>query len=60
MSLKQDIRTLALENLIDTCKEYKEKGYRLDQLLPKRERDNTCLLYTSRTCSLKIEKKLLK
>ena len=47
MSLKQDFRPLALENLIDTCKEYKEKGYRLDQLLPKLERDNTItLIYT--------------
>lgn len=47
MSLKQDFRPLALENLIDTCKEYKEKGYRFDQLLPKLERDNTItLIYT--------------
>ena len=47
MSLKQDFQPLALENLIDTCKEYKEKGYRLDQLLPKLERDNTItLIYT--------------
>lgn len=47
MSLKQDFRPLALDKLIDTCKEYKEKGYRLDQLLPKLERDNTItLIYT--------------
>ena len=47
MSVKQDFRPLALDQLIDTCKEYKEKGYRLDQLLPKLERDNTItLIYT--------------
>ena len=47
MSLKQDFRPLALDKLIDTCKEFKEKGYRLDQLLPKLERDNTItLIYT--------------
>lgn len=47
MSVKQDFRPLALDQLIDTCKEYKEKGYRLDQLLPKLERDDTItLIYT--------------
>ena len=47
MSVKQDFRTLALDDLIQTCKEYKEKGYRLDQLLPKLELDNTItLIYT--------------
>lgn len=47
MSVKQDFRPLALDQLIDTCKEYKEKGYRLDQLLPKLERDGTItLIYT--------------
>ena len=47
MSLKQDFRPLALDKLLDTCKEYKEKGYRFDQLLPKLERDNTItLIYT--------------
>lgn len=47
MSVKQDFRPLALDQLIDTCKEYKEKGYRLDQLLPKLEHDNTItLIYT--------------
>lgn len=47
MSIKQDFRPLALDALIDTCKEYKEKGYRLDQLLPKLERDDSItLIYT--------------
>ena len=47
MSLKQDFRPLALENLIDTCKEYKEKGYRLDQLLPFLYKDTaTTQIYT--------------
>jgi len=47
MSVKQDFRPLALDQLLDTCKEYKEKGYRLDQLLPKLERDDSiALVYT--------------
>ncbi len=47
MSVKQDFRPLALDKLIDTCKEYKEQGYRLDQLLPKLERDDSItLVYT--------------
>lgn len=47
MSVKQDFRPLALDQLLDTCKEYKEKGYRLDQLLPKLERDDTItMIYT--------------
>ena len=47
MSVKQDFRPLALDQLIVSCNEYKEKGYRLDQLLPKLERDNTItLIYT--------------
>ena len=47
MPLKQNFRPLALDKLIDTCKEYKEKGYRLDQLLPKLERDDSItLIYT--------------
>lgn len=47
MSIKQDFRPLALDALINTCKEYKEKGYRLDQLLPKLERDDSItLIYT--------------
>lgn len=47
MPLKQNFRPLALDKLIETCKEYKEKGYRLDQLLPKLERDDSItLIYT--------------
>ena len=47
MSVKQDFRPLALDQLLDTCKEYKEKGYRLDQVLPKLERDDTItMIYT--------------
>lgn len=47
MPLKQDFRPLALDKLVDTCKEYKEKGYRLDQILPKLERDDSItLIYT--------------
>ena len=47
MPIKQDFRPLALDKLIETCKEYKDKGYRLDQLLPKLERDDSItLIYT--------------
>lgn len=47
MALKQDFRPLALEDLIPTCKEFKEKGYRLTQITPKLESDDTItLIYT--------------
>lgn len=47
MPVKQDFRPLELDQLLDTCKIYKEKGYRLDQLLPKLELDGTItLIYT--------------
>lgn len=47
MSLAQVFKPLALDDLVDTCKEYKKKGYRLDQLLPKLELDGSItLIYT--------------
>lgn len=45
--LSQVFKPLALEDLLATCKEYKDKGYRLTQILPKLERDDTItLIYT--------------
>ncbi len=47
MQIPQVFKPLALEDLISTCKEYKEKGYRLAQILPKLERDDSItLIYT--------------
>ena len=47
MSLKQVFRPLELDALIDTCKEYKERGYRLTQITPKLEKDDSItLIYT--------------
>lgn len=45
--IKQDFRPLALDKLIETSQEYKDKGYRLVQLCPKLERDDSItLIYT--------------
>ena len=45
--IKQDFRPLALDKLIETSQEYKDKGYRLAQLCPKLERDDSiALIYT--------------
>lgn len=47
MQVSQVFKPLALEDLLTTCKEYKEKGYRLTQILPKLERDDSItLIYT--------------
>ena len=47
MSITQDFRSIPLEKLIDTCKERKDEGYRLAQLCPKLERDDSItLIYT--------------
>lgn len=47
MQVSQVFEPLALEDLLTTCKEYKEKGYRLTQILPKLERDDSItLIYT--------------
>ena len=47
MAIKQDFRSISLDKLIDTCKERKENGYRLAQLCPKLERDDSItLIYT--------------
>ena len=47
MAIKQDFRPLSLDQLIATCEEYKAKGYRLAQLCPKLERDDSItLIYT--------------
>lgn len=47
MHVSQEFKPLALEDLLTTCKEYKEKGYRLTQILPKLERDDSItLIYT--------------
>lgn len=47
MTIKQDFRPLPLDKLITTCEEYKAKGFRLAQLCPKLERDDSItLIYT--------------
>lgn len=47
MAITQDFRSILLDKLIDTCKERKNEGYRLAQLCPKLERDDSItLIYT--------------
>lgn len=47
MAITQDFRSIPLDMLIDTCKERKNEGYRLAQLCPKLERDDSItLIYT--------------
>lgn len=47
MAITQDFRSIPLDTLIDTCKERKNEGYRLAQLCPKLERDDSItLIYT--------------
>lgn len=47
MAITQDFRSIPLDKLIDTCKERKNEGYRLAQLCPKLERDDSItLIYT--------------
>lgn len=47
MAIMQDFRSISLDKLIDTCKERKNEGYRLAQLCPKLERDDSItLIYT--------------
>ena len=47
MAIKQDFRSISLDELIDICKERKDNGYRLAQLCPKLERDDSItLIYT--------------
>lgn len=47
MAITQDFRSIPLNKLIDTCKERKNEGYRLAQLCPKLERDDSItLIYT--------------
>lgn len=47
MAITQDFRSIPLGKLIDTCKERKNEGYRLAQLCPKLERDDSItLIYT--------------
>lgn len=47
MAITQDFRSIPLDKLIDTCKERKNEGYRLAQLCPKLERDDSItLVYT--------------
>ena len=41
MAITQDFRSIPLDKLIDTCKERKNEGYRLAQLCPKLERDDS-------------------
>lgn len=45
MGLQQDFRPLELDALISTCKEYKDKGYRLAQIHPRMERDDSITLF---------------
>lgn len=44
MAITQDFRSIPLDKLIDTCKERKNEGYRLAQLCPKLERDDSIML----------------
>lgn len=47
MAITQDFRSIPLDKLIDTCKERKNEGWRLAQLCPKLERDDSItLIYT--------------
>ena len=47
MAITQDFRSISLDKLIDTRKERKNEGYRLAQLCPKLERDDSItLIYT--------------
>lgn len=47
MAITQYFRSIPLDKLIDTCKERKNEGYRLAQLCPKLERDDSItLIYT--------------
>lgn len=47
MAITQDFRSIPLDKLIDTCKDRKNEGYRLAQLCPKLERDDSItLIYT--------------
>lgn len=47
MAITQDFRSIPLDKLIDICKERKNEGYRLAQLCPKLERDDSItLIYT--------------
>lgn len=47
MAITQDFRSISLDKLIDACKERKNEGYRLAQLCPKLERDDSItLIYT--------------
>lgn len=47
MAITQDFRSIPLDKLIDTCKERKNEGYRLAQLCPKLEHDESItLIYT--------------
>ena len=47
MAITQDFRSIPLDKLIDTCKERKNEGYRLAQLCPKLERDDSITLIYS-------------
>lgn len=45
MGLIQTFQPLELDNLLDTCREYKEKGYRLAQLHPVLNQDDSISLF---------------
>lgn len=47
MELKQSFVPLELDKLLETCQEYKEKGYRLTQIHPRLERDDSISLFYS-------------
>lgn len=47
MAIEQDFRPLALGDLTATCKSFKEKGYRLAQIAPKLEQDDSITLIYS-------------
>lgn len=45
MGLNQSFHPLELDTLLDTCREYKEKGYRLAQIHPVLKQDNSISLF---------------
>ena len=61
MEFIQTFQPITVDSLLDTCKEYKDKGYRLTQIHPVLKPDDTLTLYYSfvkanEVINLKIEK----
>lgn len=47
MEFIQTFQPITIDSLLDTCKEYKGKGYRLAQIHPVLEQDNTITMFYS-------------